>query len=60
MVLQRFAAKMKADRTGEVWEILRAVGEVLYMSKRPTELWESVVRAAGSHGYVLSKLGKDA
>lgn len=51
---------MKADRTGEVWEILRAVGEVLYMSKRPTELWESVVRAAGSHGYVLSKLGKDA
>lgn len=53
--LQRSAAKIKGDRTAEVWQVFSAVGEVLYMSKRPTGFWELVVRAAGAtHRFFLS------
>lgn len=37
-----------------------AVTEGLYMCKHPTGLWEFTVRAAGNHGWVLSKPRNDA
>lgn len=40
--------------------LFSAVTEGLYMCKHPTGLWEFTVRAAGNHGWVLSKPRNDA
>lgn len=55
-LVQRFAAKMKGDGTGEVFS---AVTGALFMISGPRGLWEFIVRATGSHGWILSKLGNN-